>query len=170
MWTSSFGSRPVDWIGRDAEGEGHCDRLVGAGDVEPARGDGAADPLGDLEGLLPVRLGQEDRELLAAETGGDVVVAKLLPEHLGNAGEHLVADEVAVCIVHFAEEVEVGHDQRCRAIERSARASSSVSTLVKWRGLKRPVFESTRACSSSCGTCSDRWMRKGSGASPARTG
>ena len=42
-----------------------------------ALGDGAADPLGDLERLLGRRLGQEDRELLAAEAGRDVVVAQL---------------------------------------------------------------------------------------------
>ena len=47
---------------------------------------------------------------------------------------------------------------------RTARASSSVSTEPKWRELKRPVLGSTRACSCSRGTWSARWIRK-SGAS-----
>ena len=49
---------------------------------------------------------------------------------------------------------------------RSARASSSRSSAAKCRALKSPVFESTRASSSSAGTFSDRWMRM-SGATAA---
>ena len=53
---------------------------IGSLDVSTSNarvGDRAADPLGDLERLLGRRLRQQDRELLAAEAGRDVVVAQL---------------------------------------------------------------------------------------------
>ena len=40
--------------------------------------------------------------------------------------------------------------------KRPARAISSDRALAKWRALKRPVFGSTRASASSCGTDSAR--------------
>jgi hypothetical protein len=42
--------------------------------------------------------------------------------------------------------------------KRVARPSSSLSADAKCRALKRPVFGSTRASSSSAGTASERWM------------
>ena len=46
-----------------------------------------------------------------------------------------------------------GRSNRCE------RMISSFSAAPKWRALNRPVFGSTRASASSCGTESDRWMR-----------
>ena len=63
---------------RDADRHGRADRLRRGLDLELALGDGAADPLRDLERLLGRRLRQEDRELLAAEARRHVVVAQLL--------------------------------------------------------------------------------------------
>ena len=80
-------------------------------------GDRAADALGDLERLLRRRLGQQDRELLAAEARGHVVVAQLGAEDLRDAPQHRVAREVAVRVVDVAQEIEVGHDQRHRPVE-----------------------------------------------------
>ena len=64
-------------VAGDAEGDRRADRLARRLDLEALVGDGPADALGDLERLLRRRLGQEDRELLAAEAGGDVGVAEL---------------------------------------------------------------------------------------------
>ena len=106
----------------DADRDGRADRLARGLDVERAGRDGAADPLGDLEGLVRRRLRQEDRELFAAEAGRHVVVAQLGAEDFGDPLQHRVAREVAVGVVDVAEEVEVGHDQRHRALE-TARAA-----------------------------------------------
>ena len=59
----------------DADRDRGADRLAGRLDVDARRCDLAPDPLGDLEGLLGRSLGQQDRELLAAEPGRHVVVA-----------------------------------------------------------------------------------------------
>ncbi len=101
----------------DAERHRRADRLARGLDLELALGDRAADPLGDLHRLLGRRLRQEDRELLAAEAGRHVVVAQLLAEDLGDPLQDGVAGEVAVAVVDVAQQVEVGHDQRHRALE-----------------------------------------------------
>ena len=101
----------------DAHRDGHPDRLVGRFDVEPLLGDRAADALGNLERLIEAGLREQDREFLSAEARGDVVVAKLGAEDLGDALEHLVADEMAVRVVDLAQQVEVGDDQRRRPLE-----------------------------------------------------
>ena len=66
---------------------------------------------------------------------------------------------MAVRVVDVAQEVEVGHDQRQGRSKRCERTISSLSAAPKWRALKSPVFGSTRASASSCGTESERWMR-----------
>ena len=72
------GAVSVHRVAGDADRDRRADRLARRLDLEARGGDGGADPLGDLQRLLRRRLRQEDRELLAAEAGGDVVVAKLL--------------------------------------------------------------------------------------------
>ena len=72
-------------IGGDAEGDRRADRLARRLDLKDSLGNGSADALGDLERLLGRRLGQQDGELLSAEAGRDVVMAKLLAEDLGDA-------------------------------------------------------------------------------------
>src|SRR5207253_2325725 len=59
----------------------------------------------------------EDRELFASEPRGDVVLAKLALEDLSDALKHGIAGQVTVGVVHVAKQVEVGHDQRQRALE-----------------------------------------------------
>src|SRR5207248_9979709 len=76
-----------------------------------------ADALGNRQRSLEIRLGQEDRELLPAEAGRRVVVAKLPREHLRDAAEDSVAGAVPVGVVHLAEQVEVGDQNRQRAPE-----------------------------------------------------
>ena len=104
-------------VGGDADRDRRADRLARRLDVERAIGDLAADPLGDLHRLLGARLRQQDAELLTAEPRRDVVVPEMHPEHLGEAFQNRVAGEMAVRVVDVAQEVEVGHDQRKRALE-----------------------------------------------------
>ena len=70
-----IGVRAVAREAGDADRDGRPDRLARGLDVERARGNRAPDPLGDLEGLFGRRLRQQNRELLAAEPGGHVVMA-----------------------------------------------------------------------------------------------
>ncbi len=101
----------------DADGHRRPDGLGRGLDLELALRHGAADPLGDLECLVGRRLGKQDRELLAAEAGRDVVVAQLRAEDLRDPLQHRVAGKVSVAVVDVAEQVEVGHDQRHRPLE-----------------------------------------------------
>ena len=104
-------------IAGDADRDRGTDRLARRLDVVELLGDRTPDPLGDLHRLLRWSLRQQDRELLAAEAGRDVVVAQLGAEDLGDALQHRVAGEVAVGVVDLAQQVEVGHDQRQRPFE-----------------------------------------------------
>ena len=88
--------------GGNSDRDGGADRLARGRDVEGALGDGAPDSLGDLHRLLDGRLGQQDGELLAAEAAGDVVVAELRLEDLGDAAQNRVTGEVAVGVVDLA--------------------------------------------------------------------
>ncbi len=113
-----------------AERDGGVDRLARRLHLEPLVGDGAADPLGDLEGLLRSRLGEDDRELLAAEARGDVGVAQLPLEDAGDAVQDRVARQVPVGVVDLAKQVEVGHDHR----QRRARALRAIELLPERGG------------------------------------
>ena len=102
---------------RDAHRDGRADRFARRLDVEHLRSDRTADAVGYLERLRRGGLGQQDRELLAAEPCGHVVVAELLAEDVGDAAEHGVTCQMAVGVVDVAKQVEVGHDQRHRPLE-----------------------------------------------------
>src|SRR5919108_2775718 len=67
-------------IASDANRDGGTDRLARRLDVERTLRHPAAEPVGNLERLLRRRLRKQDRELLAAEARGDVVVAELRAE------------------------------------------------------------------------------------------
>ena len=74
---------------------------------------------------LPDALGQRHRlpggarhqhdQLLAAEPGGDVGLALLVPDRRADLGEQRVAGRVAVAVVEVLEVVEVEHHQRAAA-------------------------------------------------------
>ncbi len=103
--------------GRNTDRDGGADGLAGRFDVEFALRNCAPDPLGDLERLLGRSLGEQNRELLAAEAGRNVVVTELDAKNLRDPLEHRIAGEVAVGVVDVSQEVEVGHDQRQRPFE-----------------------------------------------------
>ena len=109
-------------VAGDADRDGGANRVARRLDVVELVCDRTADPLGDLHRLLGRCLRQEDRELLAAETGRNVVLAQLGAEDLGDALQDGVAGEMAVGVVDLAEQVEVGHDQRERPLEALVRA------------------------------------------------
>ena len=109
--------RAVLRIAGDADRDGCADRLAGRLDVERALRNGPANAFRDLHRLLRRCLRQQDRELLAAEARGHVVVAQLRAEHLGDPFQDRVAGKMAVRVVDVAEQVEVGHDQRHRPLE-----------------------------------------------------
>ena len=123
----------------DADRDRRPDRLARGLDVVRARRDRAADPLGDLEGLLRRRLGQQDRELLAAEARRHVVVAQVRAEHFRDALQHRVAREVAVGVVDVAQQVEVRHHQRQRPFE-----ALGAQQLLVQREREVPRVEETR--------------------------
>src|ERR671924_2104512 len=80
-------------------------------------GEGGRQPVGELLASLGARLGQENGELLAAEADGEVEVAHVLAQDVGEAPEHLVPGLVPVAVVDLLEIVQVGEDERERVPE-----------------------------------------------------
>ena len=82
--------------------------------------DGAAQALGDghRDGVGRVR--QHERELLAAEPGGDVGAARARAQQPGELLEHAIARVVPERVVHALEVVEVADQQRERPAGRDA--------------------------------------------------
>ncbi len=113
----------------DSDRNGRPDRLARGLDVERALRDGAANPFRDLQCLIGRRLRQEDRELLPAEARRHVVMTELGTEDFCDPLQHGVAREVTVGVVDVAQEVEVGHDQRHRALE-----AAGAADLLRQRG------------------------------------
>ena len=66
----------------------------------------------ELVGVGERRLGQDDRELVAADAAGDVGRAHDVADALGRLGQHGVAGEVADAVVDRLEVVEVEDEQR----------------------------------------------------------
>ena len=65
-------------------------------------------------GLVGVRLGGEDAELVAALANDGVLVAHGLGERVGHLPQELVADRVPERVVDLLEPVEVDDDERQR--------------------------------------------------------
>src|SRR5262249_33218597 len=71
--------------------------------------------------------GQQDHELLAAVTSGDVAVADCALDALRDLPQHLVARKVAVSIVDALEVIDVDHEAR----ERAALAAAARKLLAQ---------------------------------------
>ena len=69
-------------------------------------------PLVELVGVLERRLGQDHRELVAADAAGDVGRADDVADAVGRLGQDAVAGEVADAVVDRLEVVEVEDDER----------------------------------------------------------
>ena len=79
-------------------------------------GDRGAGALGGLAGVVAVDAREDQRELLAAEPGDDVVLAHDRAQPVGRRDEHLVALGVAERVVDGLEVVEVDDDHAQRPV------------------------------------------------------
>ncbi len=61
-------------------------------------------------------IAEQDRELLAAEPGRDVVLADGAGDRPGNGAQHLVADRMPVGVVQQLEPVDVDHEDADRVL------------------------------------------------------
>ena len=86
--------------------------MEAAGLADRAAGDRSLQAAEELFRLLDPRLGQDHRELVAADAAGDVGGADHLAHAHCRLGEHGVAGEVPDLVVHALEVVEVEDDQR----------------------------------------------------------
>ncbi len=75
-----------------------------------------ADALGERGGAPDVPGGEDHRELLAADAADDVRRTDGRAEHIGDPLQEVVADAVAVDVVHLLEVVEVEHHDRDRLV------------------------------------------------------
>ena len=87
----------------------------------------------------PRRLGQEQRELVAAEARHRIPRAETGPEALGDLDEHGIPHVVAQGLVHVLEPVEVDQQQADARPARSASVSAASSCCRKKPRLARPV-------------------------------
>jgi hypothetical protein len=108
-----------------------------------ARGEGAAEALGELVGALEVGLREQDGELLAAVASGEVDLAHGRPQDVGERLEDLIAGLVAVVVVHLLEVVEVGEDRA--GSRRSAPPEILPERLLEVAAVRGPVSPSVFA-------------------------
>jgi hypothetical protein len=101
---------------RDAD----ADRQL-AGQVRARLLNVAAQPLGGQVGALLVSVGQEDRELLAADARAGVALAGRRADRLADAAQHAVALLVSPRVVQVLEAVQVA-DQQAQALALAARS------------------------------------------------
>ena len=94
----------------------HSDLKGTGGMSESQRLDRSAQPLCHYAGILESGLKQQDRKLLSAITGNEIIVATVLEQGLAHLFEHLVAIRVAVPIVHLFEVVNVAKHQGQRVV------------------------------------------------------
>ena len=115
---------PGGFEGGHADGDGHPHRSVATALVADRGGDlrdFLAESFGDLEGFCRVGAREQDRELLPPEPAGDIAVAQETVQGTGDAGQHGIAGQVAVGVVHVLEVVDVGDGdgERRAALDRA---------------------------------------------------
>ena len=105
------GPQQLDGVLAVVRRRGHAEAEVHPGArVHEAPVDGPAQALGDDEGAALVRLGEEERELLAADAGGVVDAALPLERVLRDGLKGRVARRVALPLVDRPEAVDVADD------------------------------------------------------------
>ena len=125
-------SRAVLREQRDADARRDPPRVAGAGEHGLPR-TASSTPSATSIGLVAPALGQQHRELVAAEAGEHVGVAQPRAQRLRDARDQLVAGAVAERVVDRLEVVEVEHQRRAaRAValdlaRRGARARARTS-------------------------------------------
>jgi hypothetical protein len=104
----------VPRVRRDSDRDRRAHGVARGRSGEQRRSHRPPDPVGDAQCLLGAGLGEDQRELLAAEACGHVVLAQLGAEDVRDPRDHGVTREMAVRVVDVAEVVEVGHHDRHR--------------------------------------------------------
>ena len=150
--TRFFPSRLAAYIASSAAAERGLHRLRGAleRDRPDARGDArqprrerqAADEVHELERVARHRqargLGQDDRELVAPQAGGNVSRPAVLADHAPDGLEHAVAGLVPGGVVHRLEPVEVDHEEPERAAIAPAAVDLPLERLVQVARVPEP--------------------------------
>ena len=95
--------------GGDASRDGDFDG-VGVGKLDLRFADGQSDAFGEEAGGFEVGAGKKAMKFFATKPANDVAAACDRFEHMGERGKDLVANEVAVGVVHALEVVEVEDD------------------------------------------------------------
>ena len=102
------------------------------------------------------RVGQDDRELVAAEAGEHVAGAQHRAQTRADLLEHEVAGAVAERVVELLEAVEVDEQQRDRrAAERGRPRGARRSDRSRWRRFGRPVRSSVVRLAADLGEAAD---------------
>ena len=102
-----------------------------AADVE-REGQGAVQARGHLADGAAVRHDGQDRELVAAEAGQDVVAAQQMAQARGDVDEQAIALLVAHRVVDLLEAVEVDEHERGERSRRGWRWQRAGDVLVSW--------------------------------------
>ena len=101
------------------------------------RAHGLHDALDHLAGRPAFAVGQQQRELVAAQPGRKVDVAQARLDHVAELAQHDVAGHVRIGVVDLLEPVDVGHDEAETQLP-GARAGAPVFQLL---GERAPVRE-----------------------------
>ena len=114
---------------RDIGQRGDADRgrqrdAEAVGFEKPVGREPIADALADRHGAVAGGVGQDERELVAAEPGDDVGFARAGANHAGRFHERTAAEQMPVRVVDRLEAVEIDEQQRQRAVLRGARLVS----------------------------------------------
>ncbi len=107
-------------------------RLIRAAAADGAGRRGRADPLRQNRAALDRGVGQEDRELFAADARGDVTSFDAFANDLRDRAEHLVAEQVAVGVVQLLEVIDVG-EQHDAAVQRAHILDEGLHALFQSR-------------------------------------
>ena len=73
------------------------------------RRDRMADTLGQMHGMLLIRLRQDERELLAAIARDAIGRARRIPQQRADLAQHRIAHRMAITIVQPLEMVDIEH-------------------------------------------------------------
>ena len=91
------------------------------------------------------RVGEDERELVAADAREHVGLAQHLPQGVADAHQQGIAGGMAERVVDALEAVEVEQHERCRATVAARPADLAIELLLKRRRLKSPVSGSRSA-------------------------
>ena len=92
----------------------------------------------DRHGAFPARVGQDDREFVAAEPGHDVGFAGAAADDAGRLDQRLAARQMAVAVVDLLEAVQVEEQQRQRPAAARGALGFAAQHQVQVAGVVEP--------------------------------